>query len=139
MLYMPRGVCAFKTLEGCVPPTTSFFCASSALGTKAAPGINPYRMGRFSRGPVLNASKRQCGSANMGLAGPIFDIATQGFRNKSCLGDWRCKGPSEEVYRRRLGWTASRKTSRPSGRSCGTAKDGSESHAELFSRKDGIE
>ena len=31
-------------------------------------------------------------------------------------------GPSEEVDRRRLGWTASRKISRPSGRSCRKGK-----------------
>ena len=50
----------------------------------------------------------------------------------------RCKGPSEEVDRRRLGWTASRKISRPSGQSCAKAKGGSGSHSELLSRMDGI-
>ena len=47
-------------------------------------------------------------------------------------------GPSEEVDRRRREWTASRKISRPSGRSRAKAKDGSGSHLELLSRMDGI-
>ena len=70
---------------------------------------NPYCIGRFSRGPVPNASKRQFGSANLGSPEPLSDKATQGFQSESCLGGWRCKGPSEEVDRRRRGWTASRK------------------------------
>ncbi|CAM9705079.1 unnamed protein product, partial [Ascophyllum nodosum] len=55
----------------------------------------------FSRGPVPNASKRQFGSANLGSPGLLSDKATQGFQSESCLGGWRCKGPSEEVDRRR--------------------------------------
>ena len=78
------------------------------------------------------------GSANLGSPGPLSGKATQGSRSESCLGGWRCKGPSEEVDRRRLGWTASRKISRPSERSRATAKDGSWSHSELLSRMDGI-
>ena len=39
-------------------PITSYVCGSSAFGARTAPGINPYGMGRFSRGPVPNASKR---------------------------------------------------------------------------------
>ena len=54
-------------------------------------------------------------SANLGSPGPLSDKATQSFQSESCLGGWRCKGPSEEVDRRRRGWTASRKISRPSG------------------------
>ena len=99
---------------------------------------HPYRMGRFSRRPIPNASKRQFGSANLDSPVPLSGKATQGYQSRSCLGGWRCKGPSEEVDRRRLGWTASRKKSRPSGRSCVKAKDGSGSHSELLSRMDGI-
>ena len=40
------------------------------------------------------------------------------------MGGWRCKGPSEEVDLRRRRWTASRKISRPPGRSRAKAKDG---------------
>ena len=103
-----------------------------------ASGINPYRIGRFSRGPVPNASKRQFRSANFGSPGPLSDKVAQGFQSESCLGGWRCKGPSEEIDRRRRGWTASKKISRPSGRSRAKAKDGSGSHSELLSRMDGI-
>ena len=92
----------------------------------------------FSRGPVPNASKRQFGSANLGSPGPLYDKATQGFQSESCLGGWRCKDPSEEVDRRRRGWTASIKISRPSGRSRAKVKDGSGSHSKLLSRMDGI-
>ena len=77
-------------------------------------------------------------SANLGSPGPLSDKATQGFQSESCLGGWRCKGPSEEVDRRRRGWTASRKIPRLSGRSRAKAKDGSGSHSELLSRMDGI-
>ena len=48
--------------------------------------------------------------------GFLYDKATQGCQS-SCLGGWRCKDPSEEVDRRRRGWTAYRKISRPSARS----------------------
>ena len=51
---------------------------------------------------------------------------------------WWYKVPSEEVKRRRLGWTASGKTSRPLGRSGSKANDSSGSHSELLSRMDGI-
>ena len=75
---------------------------------------------------------------NLGSPGPLFGKATQGSQSESCLGGWWCKGPSEEMDRRRLGWTTSRKTSRPSGRSRAKAKDGrSGSHSELLSRMDG--
>ena len=74
----------------------------------------------------------------MGSPGPLYGKATQGFQSESCLGGWRCKDPSEEADRRRRGWTASRKISRPSGRSRAKAKDGSGSHSELLSRMDGI-
>ena len=121
-----------------VLPTTSYSCALSAFGARTASGINPYRIGRFSRGPVPNASKRQSGSANLGSPGPLYGKATQDFQSESCLGGWRCKDPSEEADRRRRGWTASRKISRPSGRSRAKAKDGSGSHSELLSRMDGI-
>ena len=47
-----------RTYSYCVPPTTSYFCASSAFGARTAPYLNLYRMGKFSRGPVPNASKR---------------------------------------------------------------------------------
>ena len=121
-----------------VLPTTSYSCALSAFGTRTTPGINPYRIGRFSRGPVPNASKRQFGSANLGSSEPLSGKATQGFQSESCLGGWRCKGLSEEVDRRRRGWTASRKISRSSGRSRAKAKDASGSHSELLPRVDGI-
>ena len=78
-------------------------CALSAFGARTAPGINPYHIGRFSRGPVPNVSKRQFGSANLGSPGPLSGKATQGFQSESCLGGWRCKSPSEEVDRRRRG------------------------------------
>ena len=74
----------------------------------------------------------------LGFAGPLSGKATQGSQSESCLGGWRCKGPSEEVDRRRLGWTTSRKISRPSERSHANAKDGSGSYSELLSRRDGI-
>ena len=127
-----------RTLAAYVLPTTSYSCALSAFGARTASGINPYRIGRFSRGPVPNASRRQFGSANLGSPGPLYVKATQGFQSESCLGGWRCKDPSEEVDRRRRGWTASRKISRPSGRSRAKAKDGSGSHSKLLSRMDGI-
>ena len=120
-----------------VLPTTSYSCALSAFGARTASGINPYRIGRFSRGPVPNASKRQFGSANLGSPGPLYGKATQSSQSESCLGGWRCKDPSEEVDRRRRGWTASRKISRPLARSRARAKDGSGSHSELLSRMDG--
>ena len=117
---------------------TRYSCALSAFGARTAPGIKPYRIGRFSRGPVSNASKRQFGSANLGSPGPLSGNVTQGFQSESCLGGWRCKGPSKEVDRRRRGWTASRNISRPSGRSRAKAKDGRGSHSELLSRMDEI-
>ena len=55
--------------------------------------------------------KRQFGFAG----GPYSARRLKAFKNESCFGDWRCKGPSEEVDRRCLGGTASRKTSRPLG------------------------
>ena len=116
-----------------------YFRASSAFGARAAPGINSYRMGKFSRGPVPNASKRQFGSANLGSPGLLFGTATQGSQSESCLGGWWCEDPGEEVDRRRLGRTASRQTSKPSGRSRAKAKHRSGSHSELLSRVDGIE
>ena len=136
-IYVPRGLCAPRTLAAYVLPTTSYSCALSAFGARTASGINPYRIGRFSRGPVPNASKRQFGSANLGSPGPLYDKATQGCQSESCLGGWRCKDPSEEVDRRRRGWTAYKKISRPSARSRARAKDGSGSHSELLSRMDG--
>ena len=135
---MPPGLCALRTLAARGPLTTSYVCALSAFGARAAPGTNPYRMGRSSRGPIANASKRQFGSAKLGSPGPSFGKATQGSQSESCLSGWRCKGPSEEVDRRRLGWTASRKTSRPSGRFRAKAKDGTGSQSELLSRMDGV-
>ena len=66
-----------------------------------------------------------------------FSLGPQGCQSESCLGGWRCKDPSEEVDRRRRGWTAYRKISRPSARSRARAKDGSGSHSELLSRMDG--
>ena len=69
------------------------------FGARTAPGINPYHIGRFSRRPVPNASKRQFGSANLGSPGPLSGKATQGFLSVSCLGGWGCKGPIEEVDR----------------------------------------
>ena len=39
-------------------------------------GYKPYSMGRFSRGPVPNVSKRQFGGANLGLPGPLSGKAT---------------------------------------------------------------
>ena len=118
--------------------TTSYSCALSAFGARTAPAINLYRIGRFSRGPVPNASKRQFGSANLGWSGSLSGKATQGSQSESCLGGWRCKGPSEEVDRRRLGWTASRRISRPSWRSRAKAKDGRGSNSELLSKMDGV-
>ena len=118
--------------------TTSYLCATSAFGARTAPRIKPYRMWRFSRGPVPNASKRQFGSANLGSPGPLSGKATQGSESESCLGVWRYRGPSEKIDRRRLGWTASRKILRPSGRSRAKTKDGSGSHSELLPRMNGI-
>ena len=95
--------------------TTSYFCASSAFGARIVPDTNLYRIERPSKGPVPNASKRQFGSANLGLPGPLFCKVTEGSQSESCLGGWRYKGPSEEAVRRRLGRTASKNTSRPRG------------------------
>ena len=81
---------------------------------KARTGYKPLSYGTFSRAPVPNASRRQLGSANLGSPRPLFGKAAQGSQSESCLGGWRCKGPSKEVDRRRLGWTTSRITSRPS-------------------------
>ena len=69
----------------------SYSCALSAFGARTAPGINPYRIGRFSRGPVPNASKRHFRSANLGSPGPLSGKATQGFQSESYLGGWWCK------------------------------------------------
>ena len=95
--------------------------------------------------PVVSETKNALRSmangkamGNLGSPGPLYDKATQGFQSESCLGGWRCKDPSEEVDRRRRGWTAFRKISRPSGRSRAKVKDGSGSHSELLSRMDGI-
>ena len=49
---------ALSTLAACVPPTTSYFCASSAFGARIAQSTTFYRMDRLSRGPIPNASKR---------------------------------------------------------------------------------
>ena len=135
---MPRGLCALRASAAYVLPTTSYSCVLSAFGARTAPGIDPYRIGRFLRGPVPNASKRQFGSANLGSPRPLSGKATQGSQSESCLGGWRCKGSTEEVSRQRLGWTASRTISRPSGRSRAMTKDGSGSHSELLSRIDGV-
>ena len=114
-----------RTYSYCVPPTTSYFCASSAFGSRAAPGSNLYhRMGRFSRGSVPKASKRQFGSANLGSPGRQGDSRL----SKRVIFSDRC----------RLGWTISRKTSKPLGRSRAKAKDGSGLHSELLSRMDTI-
>ena len=78
---------------------------------------NLYRMDRLSRGPVPNASKRQIGSVKLGSPGPLFVKAAQGSKSEPCLGGWRCSSPREEVDRRRLQGTASRKPLRPSGQS----------------------
>ena len=85
-------------------------------------------MERLLRGPVPNALKQQLGSANLVSPVPLFDKATQGSQSESCLGGWRCKRLSKEVDRRWLGGTASRKTSRPSGRSRAKMEDGNGSH-----------
>ena len=78
-------------LAAYVLPTTSYSCALSAFGARTASGINPYRIGRFSRGPVPNASKRQFGSVNLDSPGPLYGKATQSFQSESCLGGWRCR------------------------------------------------
>ena len=135
---VPRGLCAPRTLAAYVLPTTSYSRALSAFGARTAPGINPYRIGRSSSGPVPHASKRRFVSANLGLPGPLSGKAPHGVQSESFLGGWRCKDPSEEVDRRRRGWTASRNISRPSGRSRTKTKDGSGLHSELLSRMDGI-
>ena len=74
----------------------------------------------------------------LGFAGALVRQGDSRLSSESCLGGWRCKDPSEEVDRRRRGWTASRKILRPSARSRARAKDGSGSHSELLSRMDGI-
>ena len=74
---MTRRLCALRTLTACVRSTTSYFCASSAFGARTAPGLNPYRTRRLSRGPVPNASKRRFGSTNLGFPEPLFGKATQ--------------------------------------------------------------
>ena len=94
---MPRGLCAPRTLAAYVLPTTSYSCALSAFGARTASGINPYRIGRLSRGPVPNASKRQFGSANLGSPGPLYDKATQRFQSESCL--WAAGGARTQARR----------------------------------------
>ena len=129
---VPRGLCTLTTFVAHVLPTPSYSCASSPFGARVTPGINRYRMRRFSRRPVPNKSKRQFGSTNLGSPGLLSGKATQGSQSETCLGGWRCKDPSDEVDRRRLRRTASRKISRPLGRSRAKAKDGSGSHSELL-------
>ena len=73
---VPRGLCALKTLAACVPPTTSYYCASSAFGARIIPGSNLYRMERRWRGPFPNASKRQNGSVTLGSPRPLFGKVT---------------------------------------------------------------
>ena len=77
---VPRGLCAPRTLAAYVLPTTSYSCALSAFGARTASGINPYRIGRFSRGPVPNASKRQFGSANLVRRGPCPTRRLKAFK-----------------------------------------------------------
>ena len=67
---VPRGLCALKTVAVCVPPTTSYFLASSAFGVRTVPGTNPYRMERPSRGPVSNAQKQYFGAQTWIRQGP---------------------------------------------------------------------
>ena len=74
----------------------------------------------------------------LGFAGALVRQGDSRLSKRVILGGWRYKGPSEEVDRRRHGWTASRKISRPSGRSRAKTEDGSGSHLELLSRMDGI-
>ena len=73
----------------------------------------------------------------LGFAGALVRQGDSRLSKRVMFG-WRCEGPSVEVNWRRRGWTASRKISRPSGRSRAKAKDGSGSHSELLSRMDGI-
>ena len=101
-------------------------------------GYKPLSYGEVLERTGSERMETTIGSANLGSPGPLFGKATQGSQSESCLGGWRCKGPGEEVDRRRLGWTTYRKTSSPSGRSRAKAKDGSGSHSELLSRMDGI-
>ena len=103
---VPRGLCALRTLTACVPSTTSYYCASSAFGARIVPGTNLYRMERCSRGPVPNALNWKYVSVNLGSPRLLFGKVALGSQSESCLGGWRCKSPSEEVDRRRLGGTA---------------------------------
>ena len=75
-----------RTLAAYVLLTTSYSCALSAFGARTAPGINPYRIRRFSRGPVPNASKQQFGSTNLRSPGSLSGKVTQGSQSESCLG-----------------------------------------------------
>ena len=75
-----------RTLAAYVLLTTIYSCALSAFGARTAPGINPYRIRRFSRGPVPNASKQQFGSTNLRSPGSLSGKVTQGSQSESCLG-----------------------------------------------------
>ena len=103
-----------------------------------APGIKPLSCREVLERAGSERIETTIQKRHLGFAGPLSGKATQGSQSESCLGGWQCKGPSEEVDRRRLGLTAFRKISRLSGQSHAKAKDGSESHSELLSRVDGI-
>ena len=74
----------------------------------------------------------------LGFDGALVRQGDSRLSKQVMFGGWWCKGPCEEVDRRRRGWTASRKILRPSGRSCTKPKDRSGSHSELLAGLDGI-
>ena len=116
------------------------FCASLAFGGRTGPSINPYRMGKFSRGPVPNASKHKNSEALTWVRlGPYSERRLKLLKASHV---WAVGGARVQV-RRSIGdvldGLSPEKLLRPSGRSRAKAKSGrSGSHSELLSRMDGI-
>ena len=137
---MPRGLCVLRTLAAYALPTTSCSCASLTFGARTTSGINPYRLGRFSRGQGSERIDTTIRKRQLGLAGALVwqgDLLS--LSKEVMFGRLAVQGPKRGGRPATLGWTASRKISRPSGRSRAKAKDGSGPHSELLSRLDGIE
>ena len=90
--YVPRVLCAPRTLAAYVLPTTSYSCALSAFGARTASGINPYRIGRFSRGPIPNASKR-IRKRQLGFAGALVRQGDSRLSKRVMFGRLAVQGP----------------------------------------------
>ena len=73
---MPRGLCALRTLVACVPPTTSYSCASSALERTGSKRIE------------TTIRKRQ-----LGFAGALFRRGDSRLSKRVMFGRLAVQGP----------------------------------------------